>query len=83
MARKKITHVIFDYDGTLVDSIEKMQIVISEIIEKKGKKVTPEILGKHSQTRHFKFTNLSRECSEFVFDGKHYGFDQQTAQSKL
>lgn len=48
MGRKKITHVLFDYDGTLIDSIDKIQIVLGKMVAEKGKKLTPTIIGNQS-----------------------------------
>lgn len=43
---KQITHVLFDFDGTLVNTIDCIERVIEEIIAEYGKEITNEIRSK-------------------------------------
>lgn len=44
-----VTHVLFDFDGTLVNSVDHLIVLVDEIIQQHDSTltITPEIRGKH------------------------------------
>lgn len=46
MATPKITHILFDLDGTLVNTIDLLIVILTELIRQNNKEITPNIIGK-------------------------------------
>lgn len=58
LTNDQITHVLFDLDGTLIDTVDQLVIVVDQVVqEKSGLPINDAVKGrflifKHSRTEH-------------------------------
>lgn len=61
-----ITHVLFDFDGTLVNTIDVAIHLLKELIKREGAEMNEKVKGKYNDDT-CKFMHLLSICNHFIF----------------